>query len=145
LNLESNDFTNKEKIPKEFTCDGKDLNPDLSWKDAPATAKSFALSVRDVDAPMRIFEHWLVYNIPRNVTWIRRGSPLPAGAKEVPNGIGKRGYMGPCPPSGEHRYFFRIYALDTERINCNNQKEFFREIKKHAITEAEIMGKYKRE
>ena len=143
MKLMSKDFADKDSIPSEFTCDGRNVSPQLSWEDAPEETKSLALSVTDPDAPGGMWIHWLVYGIPKKLSKIERGS-LPAGAKEVENDFGRRPYGGPCPPSGTHRYFFTLYALDTEHMESLNKRNFLEKVKKHTIEKAEILGSYKR-
>jgi len=143
MKLKSEDFVANSSIPSEFTCDGRNVSPQLSWEDVPEETKSFALSVTDPDAPGGTWIHWLVYDISNELRKIERAS-LPEGAKEVVNDFGKRPYGGPCPPSGTHRYFFTIYALDTEQLEGLNKRNFFDKVEKHTIEKAAIKGLYKR-
>jgi len=143
MRLKSKDFEENGNIPSEFTCDGRDISPQLSWEDAPAKTKSFALSVTDPDAPGGTWIHWLVYDVPRDVRSIDRGS-LPKGAKQVENDFGMKNYGGPCPPSGTHRYIFTIYALDAERLEDVNKRNFFDKVGKHTLDKAVLKGLYKR-
>ena len=106
MELFSQNFQHQEKIPSTYTCDGKNISPALSWSDVPKETSSFALSVIDPDAPGGNFIHWLVYDIPQNISHIPEGGPLPENSKELTNDFGRRTYGGPCPPSGTHRYFF---------------------------------------
>ncbi|MEA2035920.1 MAG: YbhB/YbcL family Raf kinase inhibitor-like protein, partial [Nanoarchaeota archaeon] len=113
MKLVSNDFNEGEDIPKEFTCQGDDFSPHLAWDDVPEGVKSFALICDDPDAPSGTWVHWLVKDIPADVKGVpQRGVP----GVQVVNDFGKEDYGGPCPPSGKHRYFFRLYALDVESI-----------------------------
>jgi Raf kinase inhibitor-like YbhB/YbcL family protein len=143
MKLKSKDFTNNGNIPSEFTCDGRNVSPHLIWEDIPEGTKSFALSFTDPDFSGGVWLHWLVHDIPKDTRQIERAS-LPDGAKEVLNTFGKKGYGGPCPPSGAHRYFFTIYALDTEKLERVNGRNFFDKVEQHTIEKAEIMGLYKR-
>jgi len=143
MKLKSKDFLDNSGIPSEFTCDGRNVSPQLSWEDVPEETKSFALSVTDPDAPGGMWIHWLVYDISNELRKIERGG-LPEGAKEVVNDFGKRPYGGPCPPSGTHRYFFTVYALDTERLEGLNKRNFLDKVEKHTIEKATIKGLYKR-
>jgi len=143
MKLKSEDFEDSGMIPSEFTCDGRDIPPQLSWTEVPEGTKSFALSVTDPDAPGGTWIHWLVYDIPKDVREIERGT-LPEGAKEVVNDFGKKSYGGPCPPSGTHRYFFTVYALDTEHLEGLTKRNFFDVVEKHKIEKAAIKGRYKR-
>jgi len=143
MKLKSKDFLDNSGIPSEFTCDGRNVSPQLSWEDVPEETKSFALSVTDPDAPGGMWIHWLVYDISKELRKIERGS-LPEGARELVNDFGKRPYGGPCPPSGTHRYFFTIYALDTERLEGLNKRNFFDIVERRTIEKAVIKGLYKR-
>jgi Raf kinase inhibitor-like YbhB/YbcL family protein len=142
MKLMSKDFVDNGSIPSEFTCDGRDSSPQLSWDDVPDGTKSFALSVTDPDA-IGGWNHWLVYDISKVLREIEKNS-LPAGAKEVENDFGKKQYGGPCPPSGTHRYFFTIYALDVEHLEGVNKRNFFDKVEVHTIEKDEIKGLYKR-
>ncbi len=143
MKLRSKDFEGNRSIPSEFTCDGRNVSPQLSWEDVPDGTKSFALSVTDPDAGGGTWMHWLVYGISKDVKKIEQAS-LPAGAMEVVNDFGKKSYGGPCPPYGTHRYFFTIYALDTESLEGLNKRNFFNRVEQHTIEKAEIKGLYKR-
>jgi len=143
LKLKSKDFVDSGSIPSEFTCDGRDISPQLSWEDVPDETKSFALSVTDPDAPGGNWLHWLVYGISKDLREIKRAS-LPEGAKEVENDFGRRSYGGPCPPSGTHRYVFTVYALDTEHVEGLNRRNFLDKVEEHTIEKAAIKGLYKR-
>lgn len=142
MELLSKDFNNEGLIPFEFTCDGKNISPQLSWKNVPTKTKSFALIADDPDAPGG-WIHWLVYDIPNNVRTIEQNS-LPTGAKQAENDFSKKAYGGPCPPTGTHRYFFRLYALDVEQLKDMSKSNFVETIKEHTIEKATIMGLYKR-
>lgn len=142
MELLSKDFTNGGTIPSEFTCDGKNISPQLFWKNVPAETKSFALIFDDPDA-IGGWIHWLVYDIPSTVRAIEQDR-LPTGAKQAENDFGKKPYGGPCPPSGTHRYFFRLYALDIEHLEHVKRSNFVETIEKHTIEKATIMGVYKR-
>ena len=143
MKLKSEDFEDNNSIPSEFTCDGRDISPQLSWKDVPPETRSFALSVTDPDAPGGTWIHWLVYDIPRAVRSIEWSS-LPKGAKEVENDFGKEEYGGPCPPYGTHRYFFTIYALDTEHLEDVDKHNFFGKVEDQTLDKAVLKGLYKR-
>ena len=144
MKLTSPDFVNNGAIPPEFTCDGKDLSPTLIISDAPKNAKSLVLISDDPDAPVGVWDHWVVFNILPSTTEIKKGTE--------PNGIagrnswGKTGYGGPCPPSGTHRYFFKLYALDIV-LNLpegSTKKDIEKAMQGHIIEKAELMGTYKR-
>jgi Raf kinase inhibitor-like YbhB/YbcL family protein len=143
MKITSPSFTHKEMIPKKFTCQGEDVNPALIIEDIPKMTKSLVLIVDDPDAPAGVWIHWVVYNIP--ITGRIEENSIPG--KQGINSFQKTGYGGPCPPSGTHRYYFRIYALDTdldleEGISLDVLKE---EMKDHILTEAQIVGLYKKE
>ena len=131
-------------MPSEYTCDGDDLSPPLSISDVPSNAKSLALVMDDPDAPAGTWDHWVVFNIPAATKEIPKGTE-PKGTKGK-NSWGRTGYGGPCPPSGTHRYFFKLYALDTA-LNLPEgaaKKELERAMQGHVVAQAELMGTYKR-
>lgn len=139
-------FKNGEPIPRKYTCQGENINPLLAIQDAPVETKSFALIMDDPDAPMGTFIHWVVWNIASDTNVIPENS-VPQGGIQAPGSSGKRGYVGPCPPSGKHRYFFKLYALDAVLdlpvdVSLENMKPG---IDKHILAEAELMGLYKKE
>lgn len=151
MQLTSSSFQPEGNIPRQFTCEGNDISPELSWKNAPSGVKTFALIVHDPDAPRSGgFTHWVAYNIPANVTEIPQDLPksekLPNGGIQGKNDSGKLGYMGPCPPSGTHRYYFYLYALDTE-LNLQpgaTKDELEKAMKGHILAQTELMGRYKK-
>lgn len=148
--IKSSAFKNNEMIPPVYTCDGKDISPPLSWNDAPAGTKSFALINDDPDAPVGTWDHWLIYSIPAGTHELAENMPKDAqlknGAKQGKNGWGKTGYGGPCPPSGVHRYFFKLYALDAElSLPAGATKQQVESaMKGHILAEAQLIGKYTR-
>ncbi len=142
MKLISNDFKHNEMMDSKFTCDGEDISPHLKWDDVPDDTKSFAISCNDPDAPIGDWIHWYIQNIPADVNEIPQGGPVPG--VEVTNDFRKTSYGGPCPPSGTHRYFFRVYALDVEKFERDNKKHFIEHVKKHTIESAELIGLYKR-
>jgi Raf kinase inhibitor-like YbhB/YbcL family protein len=143
MKIMSDNFSDNNSIPSEFTCDGKNVSPQLSWSDVPSGTKSFALRVSDPDAMSGDWIHWLVYDMPKDVRSIEKDS-VPSGAKEVENDFGKRPYGGPCPPSGTHRYVFTVYALDIEHLDGVNKRNFISKIKEHTIDKATMTGLYNR-
>ena len=142
MNLISNDFKHNELMDKKFSYREDNKSPHLSWEDAPADTKSFALSCNDPDAPVGDWIHWHVINIPADVSEIPQGGPVPG--EELKNDFGKAEYGGPAPPSGTHRYFFRVYALDIEKLEGVNKNSFNDKITEHTIESAEIIGLYKK-
>ncbi len=143
--LSSTVFENNGSIPLKFTCDGMDINPPLLVYGVPAGAKSLALIVDDPDAPRGIWVHWVVWNIDPKTTEVREDS-VPKGAVQGMNDFRKHDYGGPCPPSGTHRYFFKLYALDAQlTIGPNSEKTALEKaMQGHIISQTQIMGTYKR-
>ena len=138
--LTTTSFENEGMIPKRYTPHGEDYNPQLSWTGAPPGTKSFALINNDPDAPVGLWTHWLVKNIPVNTTSIKENS---VPGVEVTNSWGIKKYKGPKPPSGTHRYYFKLYACNVEKMKANTLEQFYKEIEKVKIGEpAVIMGKY---
>lgn len=144
LKLYSPDFRENSLIDSEFTCEGKNISPALSWEGAPAGTKSFALTMKDPDAPGGNFDHWLIAYIPYSASGIPKGGPVPGGSLELANGMGNSGYTGPCPPSGTHRYIFTLYALDTEKLAAAAPANISETASSHAIAEARLTGLYKK-
>lgn len=144
MKLESPNFRNGGMIPPEFTCDGSNLSPTLLISDVPSSAQSLALIMDDPDAPMGTFVHWVVWNIPPTTAEIQKGAK-PAGVLGR-SGFGKAGYGGPCPPSGTHRYYFKLYALSTPLgLKEGSSKEDLLEAMKGCVlSEAMLMGTYQR-
>lgn len=147
MNITSSVFQHQTKIPSKYTCDGENINPPLSISDIPPNAKSLVLIVDDPDAVSGIWDHWLVFNIPPNIQEIEEDS-VPVGAVEGMTSFGNSGYGGPCPPppSGTHRYFFKLYALDTT-LNLDSsatKKEIEEAMKGHVLELDELIGLYSR-
>jgi Raf kinase inhibitor-like YbhB/YbcL family protein len=145
LTLASPAFKYGEFIPAKFTCDGPDINPALMISDVPSEAKSLALIMDDPDAPGGMWVHWVVWNIDPKTREIKENS-VPPGAKQGTNDFRKTPYGGPCPPPGTHRYFFKIYALDTT-LNLGpgtTKTALEKAMKGHIIAQGELMGRYKR-
>ncbi|HLC99621.1 MAG TPA: YbhB/YbcL family Raf kinase inhibitor-like protein [Patescibacteria group bacterium] len=133
-------------IPTRYTCDGKNINPSLNISQAPANTKSLVLIVDDPDAPAGTWVHWTMWNIPPDTICIKEGS-IPTGAVEGVTSFGRPGYGGPCPHSGTHRYFFKLYALDA--LLALSQAAKVADIEKamsgHIIEQSELMGVYARQ
>ena len=154
LSLTSPAFAAGQPVPKKYTCEGGDLSPPLAWSGVPAHAKSLALIVDDPDAPdpqapQRVWVHWVLYNIPPATTVLAeapKGSNIPAGAAQGMNDWSRRGYGGPCPPIGRHRYFFELYALDRmlEADRPLNKTGLAAAMKGHVLAQAELMGTYEK-
>jgi len=142
MKLTSSEFEHGGSIPAKFTCDGKDVSPPLEIADAPDDTKTMALIVDDPDAPSKTWLHWLLYDIPPTARIQEDDIP----GKQGMNDFGKKNYGGPCPPSGRHRYFFRLHALDTE-LNLPDgasRKDVENAMEGHILEKAELMGLYER-
>lgn len=147
MTIESNAFKEGQLIPKKFTCDGEDISPQLSWKEAPQNTAAFALIFDDPDAPMGTWVHWVLYNIPSTTMELAEGAKtLSVGTLEGLNSWSKRGYGGPCPPDRMHRYYFKLYALDKVlELSPGASKEKLEEaMLSHVLAEAVLMGRYDR-
>ncbi len=154
LTITSTAFASEGTIPKRYTCDGPDLSPPLAWTGVPSGTKIFALIVDDPDAPdpaapRMTWVHWLLYNIPADITSLAEGETrkdLPRGAAEGINDWKSTGYRGPCPPIGRHRYFFKLYALDTTLpdLGSPTKSKLENAMKGHILGEAQLMGTYQR-
>ena len=145
LQITSPAFQNNGTIPRQYTCDGKDINPPLVIENVPKETKSIAVIVDDPDAPVGTWVHWVLWNIDPNTKEIAENA-APQGVVEGMNDFKKHAYGGPCPPSGTHRYFFKVYALDTMLdISLNSQKsDLEKAMKGHILAEGQIIGLYKR-
>lgn len=148
LSLTSNAFASGQNIPSKYSCVGREISPDLAWTGAPAATKSFALIVDDPDAPMGTWVHWLVYNIPATThnlpEAVSAGAQLRDGGLQGKNSSGKLGYNGPCPPSGTHRYFFKLYALDTV-LNLSSgasKDQLLKAMDGHILAQGELAGTF---
>lgn len=142
-------FNNGDKIPAQYTCDGTDISPVLKWSEVPKGTQSICLIMYDPDAPKGTWTHWVIYNIPPDVKELAENTPktetLSSGALQGTNDFGKIGYNGPCPPTGpEHRYYFKIYALDTKIAPPAkpNKKQIDDAITGHIIEKTQLMGFY---
>lgn len=138
-------FQDGAYLPRECTCDGEGISPPLSWIDVPEGTESLALMIDDPDAPAGTFVHWLVWNVPPGTTEIEQGK-RPAGAVEGTTSAGKPGYFPPAPPSGTHRYQFKLYALDTvlNLPHTAGEEEFKEALQGNVIAEAQLTGLYQR-
>lgn len=142
MKITSSAFQEGGNIPPKFTCDGGDSSPPLRIAGIPSGAKTLALVVDDPDAPSGLFTHWIVWNISPQTNAIAEGS-APQGAQGT-NDFGKSGYGGPCPPSGTHRYYFKIFALDRE-LNLSSgtkRNQLDAAMKGHVVAQGELMGRY---
>ncbi|MDD5711857.1 MAG: YbhB/YbcL family Raf kinase inhibitor-like protein [Smithellaceae bacterium] len=143
-------FANGEQLPAEFTCRGAGISPPLVWRGAPVGTRSLALICEDPDAPAGTYIHWLVYEIPASITSLRQGikapSQLPPGAKQGRNDAHGSGYFPACPPAGEHRYYFRLFALNkfTDLKKGATKAELLRVMEGHILDEATLLGRFGR-
>ena len=154
LKVTSSAFQQGGSIPSQYTCEGKDISPPLSWAGLPNNAKSVAMIVDDPDAPdpakpQRVYVHWVVYNISPQTTSLAENASkggMPGGAVQGKNDWGKAEYGGPCPPIGRHRYFFKLYALDTTLTGLKNATKADLEsaMKGHIVDSGELMGTYQK-
>jgi Raf kinase inhibitor-like YbhB/YbcL family protein len=154
LNLTSPSFAHQKEIPSEFTCEGRDLSPALAWSGVPAGTKSLALIVDDPDAPdpkapKMTWVHWVLYDLPPTATGLPqavKAKDLPPGTREGISDYKRPGYGGPCPPIGRHRYFFKLYALDTvlPDLGMPTKAKLEKAMEGHVLTKAELMGTYQK-
>jgi Raf kinase inhibitor-like YbhB/YbcL family protein len=152
IQISSDAFLEGETIPVKYTCDGDDLSPNLRWSDIPPNTKSLALICEDPDAPSGMFTHWVLYNLPPTVTELPEGvsgeERLTNGAIQGRNDFKRIGYGGPCPPPRDsaHRYFFRLYALDTElQLQAGARREdLILAMESHVLAKGHLMGAYQR-
>jgi Raf kinase inhibitor-like YbhB/YbcL family protein len=150
--ISSRSFPNGGYIPKQFTCDGADISPELSWTNPPPGAQSLALIAEDPDAPVGTWTHWVIFDLPPSTRSLPEGvgktmDQLPDGGRQGANDFGKIGYGGPCPPAGKpHRYFFKLYAVDRklDLKPSSTRARFDGAIKNHVLDEADWMGRYRR-
>jgi Raf kinase inhibitor-like YbhB/YbcL family protein len=154
LTIRSPAFSPMAAIPRKYTCDGDNVAPPLQWSGAPEGTQSLALIVEDPDAPdpaapQRVFVHWVLYDLPRTSSGLPEGTTadtLPAGPREGKNDWDRRGYGGPCPPKGRHRYFFRVYALDRllGDLRTPSKADVEAAMADHMLATAELVGTYER-
>lgn len=152
--LTSPSFDHGGAIPSRFTCEGQDVSPELRWSGAPEGTRSFALIVDDPDAPdpaapKRVWVHWLLYNLPASADGLAEAISTDALPREVRPGQNdwhRAGYGGPCPPIGRHRYFFKLYALDTELpdLGETDKMRLLDAMRTHVLAQAELIGTYRK-
>lgn len=142
LQVMSTVFSHNGHIPPQYTCEGSDLNPPIMVKNIPEATKTLALIMEDPDAPRGVFDHWIVWNIPPNEAIAEGSNPGINGT----NSFGKSGYGGPCPPTGVHRYFFRVYALDGEidLLAGAKKEDLLKAMEGHILASGELMGLYQK-
>ncbi len=154
LMLRSSAFAHYGAIPPRYTCDGENISPPLDWSGVPAEARSLALIVDDPDAPdpqapRMVFVHWVLYDIPPQVNGLPEAAAsgrLPKGTREGLNDWKRAGYGGPCPPIGRHRYFHKLYALDTVLPDLGHptKAQLEQAMQGHVLARAELVGTYQR-
>jgi Raf kinase inhibitor-like YbhB/YbcL family protein len=151
MKLESPAFSANGLIPAIYTCDRQDISPALSWDDPPAGTQSFALICDDPDAPGKTWVHWVLYDLPATTRELLESVPptatLENGGIHGTNDFGRLGYGGPCPPSGTHRYFFKLYALE-RKLGLKpgaTKAELLTAMAGHILAETELMGRYARQ
>lgn len=150
LELRSEAFDEGGEIPDEYTCDGEDVSPPLTWSGAPGETETFALIMDDPDAPAGTFVHWVAYDLPASATELPRSVPpetvLPPGGVHGENSWRRLGYGGPCPPDGTHRYVFKLYALDASLgLDPGAAKRtVLQAMEDHVLEEARLVGEYTR-
>ena len=144
-------FADQAEIPIQYTCEGKDIAPPLAWTDVPAGTKSLAIIVDDPDAPdprapRMTWAHWVVLDIPRTATGLPEGGALPPGSRAGKNDWKRTAYNGPCPPIGRHRYFFKLYALDTgfPELMAPTKAELEAVMRGHVVGHAQLVGMYEK-
>ena len=144
--ITSPSFETGQTIPQKYTCKGENISPPLAWTESPEGTRSFALICDDPDAPSKTWDHWIVYNLSGSVSALPEDASvdLPEGALHGENSWGRNDYGGPCPPSGTHRYFFKLYALDTTLSlkEGATKAELLKATEDHILSQAEIMGTY---
>jgi Raf kinase inhibitor-like YbhB/YbcL family protein len=151
IKITSSAFEDGGLIPAKYTCDGADISPPLQWDAVPEGTRSIALICDDPDAPMGTWVHWVLFNLPSDAKELAENIPteetLPNGAKQGVNDFGRIGYGGPCPPGGTHRYFFKIYALDTEvGLQAGaDKRRLLKMMEGHILGQDQLIGKYKRQ
>lgn len=135
-------FSHKGHIPNKYTCEGQDINPPIEVSEIPESTKTLAMIVEDPDAPGGVFDHWLIWNISPNEAIAENSNPGISGT----NSFGKTGYGGPCPPSGAHRYFFRVYALDAklDLLTGSDKQALLKAMEGHILAKGELMGLYQK-
>jgi Raf kinase inhibitor-like YbhB/YbcL family protein len=150
ISVSSSAFQEGGMIPPKYTCDGNDLSIPLTWTGVPEGTKSIAVISDDPDAPVGTWVHWVMWNIPPTVRELAEGVPtkprLPDGSRQGISDFGRPGYGGPCPPSGTHRYYFKVYALDVtlDLPGTTRKADLVKAMKGHILAEGQLMGKYSR-
>lgn len=143
LRVKSSAFESNKPIPRKYSCDGNDINPPITIEGTPKETKTLVLIVDDPDAPKGTFDHWIVWNIPASTSKIEENT---VPGMEGINSARQSGYMGPCPPGGTHRYFFKVYALDVDLdLGINSRKKDVEiAMQGHILAKGELVGLYSR-
>lgn len=150
LDISSTAFVGQQPIPKQYSCDGRNISPPLQWGEPPTGTQSFALVMDDPDAPSGTFVHWVLYALPSNARSLAEAVPANAsladGSRQGQNGAGRTGYTGPCPPGGTHNYFFKLYALDTklDLAPGASKEQLMKAIEDHVLAYGQLVGTYSR-
>lgn len=147
MKLLSTAFANFESLPIKYTAEGENISPPLRWQDVPHGTRSLALICEDPDAPHGTWDHWILYNIPPEISVLAENiTQLPHGIRSCLNTAKTHNYIGPNPPNGNHRYFFRLYALDTVlQLPDNATKiDLIKVMRSHTLAEASLVGRYQR-
>jgi Raf kinase inhibitor-like YbhB/YbcL family protein len=150
LELTSDAFVNGQSIPAKYACTGRNISPALAWNEPPSGTQSFVLIVDDPDAPMGTWVHWVLFNIPADARSLQEDLPV-TGKNVDPNAIyvgknssGRIAYDGPCPPSGTHRYYFKLYALDAtiDLLPGATKEQVLKDMEGHILAQGELMGTF---
>jgi Raf kinase inhibitor-like YbhB/YbcL family protein len=150
IKVTSKAFQEGGMIPPQYTCSGANISPPLTWESIPESTKSLALIVDDPDAPGKTWVHWVAFNLPVSVKGLSENVPaqesINGGGKQGTNDFKKVGYGGPCPPSGTHRYYFKLYALDTELTldSSATKDQLLKAMEGHLLGEGQLMGRYQK-
>ncbi|MBM3468862.1 MAG: YbhB/YbcL family Raf kinase inhibitor-like protein [Alphaproteobacteria bacterium] len=149
LSLSSSAFQPNQSIPTQYTCEGQNISPPLEWSGVPEGTKTFVIICDDPDVPPqvrsdRMYDHWVLFNIPLSVTSLSENAFVPTGATQGKNTSQKLGYTGPCPPDRQHRYFFKLYALDIalDLPEGSTKTQVEEAMKGHILDQTELMGTY---
>jgi len=150
LEVKSTAFQNGDMIPSQYTCDGENISPRLDWGKVPEKTESITIISDDSDAPMGTWVHWVLFNIPPDTEYLEQGiqsyKKHSNGTTHGRNDFGRLGYGGPCPPSGTHRYFFKVYAVDRILLlqPGSTKRDVLNAMRGHILAQGELMGKYRR-
>jgi Raf kinase inhibitor-like YbhB/YbcL family protein len=150
ITVNSTTFQDGGMIPSQYTCDGPNISPPIEWAGLPTAAETIALICDDPDAPAKVWVHWVAFDVPATRSGLPEAVPpegtIPGGGRQGANDFGKVGYGGPCPPSGTHRYYFKVYALDTQLdLDSTTTKDrLLRAMEGHVLAQGQLIGRYRR-